>query len=201
MNSLLTTFIDSLFPPSDEALLVRNLRSEEVSNLVRVTPIPHGYAFTRYTDKHIRALIHEAKFQRNKGAFTLLNALFRIGLQALDLKADLIVPVPLSSHRLRARGYNQVYEILSAGDAPPDIPIVADALIRVRDTRPQTELSRTERLSNLSGAFRVTRPEHIKGKNIFLVDDVMTTGATMAMARDVLMEASPASVTCMTLAH
>lgn len=194
-------FIDVLFPPTGESLLVRKMSLAEIQNLIQMKRTADGYAFSPYADERVQALIHEAKFQRNKKAFTLLNALLKRGLETAGLKADIIIPIPLSLHRLRERGYNQVQEILNSAHEPTLIPVVAGALARARDTQPQTELLRTERLSNLDGAFKVVRPGEVKGKRVLLVDDVMTTGATLRAARSALMEASPASVTCIALAH
>ena len=72
---------------------------------------------------------------------------------------------------------------------------------RVRDTRPQTELARNERISNMRKAFIIKQPQQIVGKHIVLLDDVTTTGATLHAAKAALLLHHPASVTCIALAH
>ncbi len=92
-------------------------------------------------------------------------------------RADLIVPVPLHAHRLRERGYNQSMEIARAIGGRLGVPVVADLCERVRDTPAQPGLPWKERRDNVRGAFSCTRP--LDGKTVAVVDDVMTTGATL----------------------
>ncbi|HVF40604.1 MAG TPA: phosphoribosyltransferase family protein [Gemmatimonadaceae bacterium] len=92
-----------------------------------------------------------------------------------------IIPVPLSSRRLRERGFNQS-ELLAVSLAKAwHIPVWNHTLERTRKTRSQTELTPAERLSNVAGAFRVPKSEapRVRGAHIVLVDDVITTGATL----------------------
>lgn len=91
---------------------------------------------------------------------------------------DLIIPVPLHARRKRWRGFNQAEELSYALDL--QIPINTDILRRVRYTKPQVTMrDRDSRLTNVSDAFVVQNPSHIKNKSILLIDDVMTTGATI----------------------
>jgi len=92
---------------------------------------------------------------------------------------DVIVPVPIHWRRRFKRGFNQSELIARHIARVLDLPVDRDSLRRIRHTKPQTHLSRGERLSNLKGAFRIRRPDAIKGRNVLLVDDVMTTGGTM----------------------
>ncbi|WP_431263727.1 ComF family protein [Roseateles chitinivorans] len=94
---------------------------------------------------------------------------------------DLIVPVPLSVQRLRERGYNQAHEIARRLTLPLDAQrqsrLCALTLMRVRHTDPQAQLPLDERRGNLRGAFAVVKPVH--GQRVAMVDDVMTSGATL----------------------
>ena len=92
-------------------------------------------------------------------------------------RVDLVVPVPLHSVRLRVRGYNQSMEIARAIAAPLLAPVAADVCERLRDTPAQVELPWKERRQNVRGAFSCRRA--LDGKVIAVVDDVMTTGATL----------------------
>ena len=94
---------------------------------------------------------------------------------------DAVVPVPLHWRRRLERGYNQADEIARTVAEKLDLPRL-DVLRRRRPTRPQTDLPREERGANLRSAFRCRRPERISERGILLVDDVVTTGATLGEA-------------------
>lgn len=105
---------------------------------------------------------------------------------------DLLIPVPLHPRRLRERGFNQAH-LLSAGLMrrgvfAPWTTLAPRALARVRETPPQTRLPRRQRRANLRGAFRAM-PEIVRGRSTLLVDDVMTTGATLDVCAQALMSA------------
>jgi ComF family protein len=110
---------------------------------------------------------------------------------------DLVVPVPLHPRRLRERGFNQAHliaaEAMRAGLFPAWTMLAPAALARVRETPPQTKLSRARRLRNLRGVFR-GKPEAVRGKTVLLVDDVMTTGATLEGCALALLRAGARSV-------
>lgn len=199
MRGLLSTFLDALFPPNEEALTVRALEEDTVSLLFAPRLVSGVSALARFSDKRIRALIHEAKFHQNERAFALLAHLVERYLDEHPRTFDCIVPIPLSPKRLRERGYNQVTEVLRAKPLP--VPVLPGALTRSRHTSPQTALGRKERLTNVVGAFTVRESQLIAGKRVLLIDDVTTTGATLAEARRALRMAHPASVTCIALAH
>ena len=102
-----------------------------------------------------------------------------------------LIPVPLAASRERERGYNQS-ALIAWGLAPRwAIPVWTDILERTRVTRTQTELTPGERLSNVAGAFRVRHSAHatLRGAHVVLVDDVVTTGATLGACASALFEA------------
>ena len=119
--------------------------------------------------------------------------------------ADLLVPVPLSKERLQTRGFNQAWELTSAlAKQSACAAKPASALLwRVKNTRPQTELLRRERLANVQGAFQVDplRVQAIKGRRVILIDDVMTSGASLFTAAQVLRAAGAAHITGLVLAR
>lgn len=102
---------------------------------------------------------------------------------------DLLLPVPLSAARLRSRGYNQAWEITRRLGGQLAIPAKADGLRRVRDNPAQASLDRAERLTNLHGAFEVTDAGSIAGRHIGVIDDVMTTGATLSACTEACTDA------------
>ena len=97
---------------------------------------------------------------------------------ASDAAVDLIMPVPLHDARLRERGYNQSMEIARGIASQLGVHLAADACIRVRDTAAQLDLPLKERRENVRGAFSCRQA--LEGKTVAVVDDVMTTGATLA---------------------
>ncbi len=101
-------------------------------------------------------------------------------LDVLEERAA-IVPVPLADSRLRERGFNQSERLARALGTRWRLPVWPDALERLRATKTQTRLTPEERLANVSGAFRVrdTTQERLSGNHIVLVDDVVTTAATL----------------------
>ena len=119
--------------------------------------------------------------------------------------ADLILPVPLSKERLQTRGFNQAWELAkalarqSASTARTD----GTLLLRVKNTRPQTELKREARLANVKGAFQIDplRLAELKGKRVVLVDDVMTSGASLFTSAQALRAAGAAHITGIVLAR
>lgn len=117
--------------------------------------------------------------------------------------ADMIVPVPLHRWRLLSRRYNQSALLAKRLAGAADKPVCLDALIRVKATPPQGHLKRAEREANMRGAFRINpaREAQIKGKNVLLIDDVFTTGATLNACTDTLLTAGAASVDVLSIAR
>ncbi len=112
--------------------------------------------------------------------------------------ADVIVPIPLHWRRLAARGFNPAHAVVAAARraARLETPIDAVVLRRIRATVAQTGLTATERAANLRGAFAVPprRAHRVAGRRVLLVDDVITTGATLAAAARALLDAGAAAV-------
>lgn len=108
--------------------------------------------------------------------------------------ADLLIPMPLSTARLRERGFNQAL-VLAKALGHSQIP--TDLLLRVRDTPPQSSLDRQERVSNVQGAYlpNPLKAATIRNQRIILLDDVMTTGASLQSAARALRQAGASSVT------
>ncbi|HEY6171931.1 MAG TPA: ComF family protein [Candidatus Kapabacteria bacterium] len=113
------------------------------------------------------------------------------------MEYDVIVPIPLHGTRLGERGYNQSEKLAEGISSVLNIPIAKKHLVkRTRQTPSQTGLTLEERQKNMEGAFALTDKgkEALREKRILLVDDVMTTGATMASATEALIKAEPTKV-------
>lgn len=112
---------------------------------------------------------------------------------------DLIVPIPLSTTRLRERGYNQARLLAQELGREFSLPL-AENLRRIRHTRPQTLLEEKQRWTNIKGAFTIRQPQRLRHKNILIIDDLLTTGATASEAARTLKAAGAGTVGVLTLA-
>lgn len=198
MRQLLTQLSDLLFPPSEETLLLRHVQPAQFLRCYRPQQVGTTWYLSDYQNKLVQAAIKAHKFQHHRYAKNLLATLIQQWLteQPNDVY---FVPIPLSRTRERERGYNQVTEILQSVQPRPTI---CPALTRIVDTKPQTHLTKTERLQNVQGAFAVSRHGTRISPNVtvILTDDVLSTGATMAAARATLAPHLPPSCTLLSLA-
>ena len=129
----------------------------------------------------------------------LLEAAARARFDAAAI--DVVVPVPLHPHRRRERGFNQSELLARTLARRLDRRLDVHSLIRRRDTEHQARIGGEERRINLRGAFAVTRADFVRGRTILLIDDVMTTGATLSACARVLMDAGAAGVWGLTVAR
>jgi ComF family protein len=128
----------------------------------------HPYAFP------IDALVHAFKYAGNLSLAPLLASNL---VAAAHARVDAIVPMPLAKARLRERGFNQAHELARHIGSALEIPVLAAACRKVAETAPQAALPWSERAKNVRGAF--VCDSSVAGKRIAVVDDVMTTGATL----------------------
>ncbi len=114
---------------------------------------------------------------------------------------DVVIPVPLHWRRLWWRGFNQAALLAGEVAARLALPLDTTSMTRRRSTLPQTSRHHDERIKNVRRAFAVTSPERVKNRRVLIVDDVMTTGATVDECARVLLAAGAASVDVFTLAR
>ena len=119
------------------------------------------------------------------------------------MASDVIVPVPLHWKRFASRKYNQAALLAYALAKHCGLPVMPNALKRIKPTQPQTGLSRTEREKNVRGAFEVNTKYigTIAGKSLLLIDDVMTTSATLQQCTKSLLKSGASTVNVLTLAR
>jgi ComF family protein len=168
--------------------------------------VSHSRAAGPY-DGSLRAIIHAFKYEGRRSLAAGLAALMRAQGRDVLAGADCAVPVPLHWRRRRARGFNQAADLASHLGLP-----VWDVLRRVRGTRPQVDLPAAQRHRNVRGAFAVAgmrwRPHRrlairraVRDRTVLLVDDVSTTGATLAACARVLRAAGAREVRALTVAR
>lgn len=123
-------------------------------------------------------------------------------LQASDFfhGVDVIIPIPLHKKKQQIRGYNQSEWISRGITAVTGIPVDTEAIIRRKNTETQTQKSALERWENVDGIFELHRSEHLAGKHILIVDDVLTTGATTVACASRLAEIEGVRISVLTLA-
>lgn len=158
-------------------------------------------AVARYDDT-ARRLVHRLKYSDRLDLARALGRMMARSGAELAREADVVVPVPLHRLRLWSRRYNQAMELARAVAAAHGRPVAHDALLRVKRTRPQVGLTRTQRGDNLQGAFRVpdgAKPR-LSGRRVLLVDDVLTTGSTANAASRALLRGGAAAVDVLTFA-
>lgn len=204
--------LDAIVPPRARSARTR----ERATSDIPMCPTVHellGERVTTILDYResavqdlIRALKYDCSSHAAQIAAELLADYLREEIASLKLfstQSILLVPLPLHKSRQRQRGFNQidlVLQTLPREFKDGTISQCAHALKRVRATPSQTKLSRGERIKNVDGAFKVVDSQTVSGMHVFLIDDITTTGATLASAGKVLRRAG-AEVSLIALAR
>jgi ComF family protein len=169
-------------------------------------PFARAVAYGSY-DGGLRELIHLLKYNQVRPAANVLGRMLAeviTGMESGFSGATLVVPVPLHAHKLRQRGFNQSELIARAAmKLRPEgrLLLTPQVLERRRETQSQIGLSRHQRRENIRGAFAVTRLDDVAGREILLVDDVLTTGTTASECARILRRAGAAKVWVATVAR
>lgn len=183
------SFIENIQPSN-------SLNLSEFTNLRYLNDI---YSFAYYTPP-ISLAIKKLKYKRDIGISNLL-AKFLVELYNKNkMDIDMVIPVPLNKNKIKERGYNQSFFLALPFSMTIQRPINKQSLRRLKDTKSQVGLNRHERFSNVSDAF-CADPAHIDGKNICLIDDVATTGATMEACASALKSAGAKDIFGLTVAR
>ncbi|MEJ0054652.1 MAG: phosphoribosyltransferase family protein [Bacteroidota bacterium] len=145
-------------------------------------PLKHGWAFLKFRKSGIvQHLLHQLKYNNHPEVGVRLGQLFGrdLLLSGFEKEFDLILPVPLHSSRKRQRGYNQSSMLAEGLSNAMNIRWDESISIRMQSTTTQTHKTKVERWENVKDVFSVDGMTDLKGKRILLVDDVITTGATL----------------------
>jgi len=148
----------------------------------------------------VRDMVHGLKYRNLRAWAPHMGRLMGTHMAQEPLPADVLVPVPLHRRRERQRGYNQSDLLAREVGRWTGIPLAPRILARTRDTAPQVSMSsNVERRRNIEGAFECTGP--VKGMKVLLIDDVVTTGATMNACARALEDSGAEAVWGLSLAR
>lgn len=148
-------------------------------------------------------LIHRLKYKNSPdtGDHLAFLAAKEIAESGFFDDIDAIVPLPLSKRKMRQRGYNQCDYIAKGLSRATGIPVIKNAVKRLKSNETQTHKSRDERWQNVEGIFALSDATLIEGKHILLIDDILTTGATLASCAKSIQEGCQCKISIFTLAY
>lgn len=151
----------------------------------------------------IQHLIHQLKYKGDaKIGFYLGEIMGRTLMNSDRFNAvDALIPLPLYPDKEHKRGYNQAAVICDGMSSVMNIPVLNNAVIRQHATETQTRKHRTERWENVKDSFKVIKEYELNGKHLLLVDDVVTTGATLEACGNIILQAANARLSIATLAY
>jgi ComF family protein len=153
-------------------------------------PVAMISALFRFTKNgRIQHLLHQLKYKNHPEIGVVLGKLYGTKLSTtLQTPVDIILPVPLHPSRLRRRGYNQSGKFAEGLSLTLSVPYSDDVLSRRVKTNTQTRKSKLQRWQNVNNVFAIRDLEKVAGKHVLLVDDVVTTGATLEACSQMLLE-------------
>ena len=162
-----------------------------------------GSAFYFNKNSVIQNIIIQLKYKSNQQAGIFLGKL--LGYQLMNSKrfddVDAIIPLPLNERKLYKRGYNQSLAIVNGITSVWDKSVITHAVERISFTQTQTHKTRIARWQTMEGVFTVTQPELITNKHILLVDDVVTTGATLEACSAAILQTAGVKLSVATAAY
>ncbi len=167
------------------------------------TKLEYAVAYLFFKKKgDVQSMLHYLKYKNCPSVGTLMGTWY--GQELLDddfyKNFDVIIPVPMHPKKLRKRGYNQSAYFGKGLAKVWKVPQLEHGLKKLSNTKSQTTKSRQERYDNMKKGFEVSNPEEIKGKNVLVVDDVVTTGATLEACVELLLEAGAKTVSVAAIA-
>lgn len=173
-------------PESDMYLYQENYFTEKLRGIQKFETGAGLFLFEQGSP--IQGLVHRIKYKNRPDIAVKFGVYMGEKLKTAPLykEVDLIVPVPLHKSRYNKRGFNQSEKFAQGLAVSMQIPMDSANIIRTRYTETQTKKGKKERVKNVDGAFQLKNEETYRGKNILLVDDVITTGATLGACMDVI---------------
>ncbi len=150
-------------------------------------PLEHAFTSFKYVKgSSLQNLIYDLKYRGNTEVGRVLGVEIGKEIKDSNLRIDVVIPVPLHPKKQKMRGYNQSWFIAQGVQNVLACELNDTSLLRILFTETQTKKSRLERYDNVEHKFSIINPELLEGKHILLVDDVITTGATMVECCSIL---------------
>lgn len=179
---------------------VQNSGSRQLWGRVRIEAVA-SYWYFRDASR-VKRIIHQLKYRNRPEIGTVVGQRYGAALAgtAPFKQADIIVPVPLHPKKLRTRGYNQSAFFANGLGRSMQLPVLEHGIVRSRATESQTHKSRYARYENMLETFEINDANAIDGRHVLLVDDVLTTGATLEACASTLLENGAAKVSVVTIA-
>ncbi len=214
IRNFFTHIYDYILPKRRDTLVVETLTEEKIFELPRAPRCDDADwigALFNYHDDRVRALVWELKYRGNTFPVEHIGTLMYEEIHAIVSDVLLfehdarfvLIPIPITPERRHERGYNQseyIARAIVASDIHHTLLYAPQWLEKTKETEKQSRTqSRSERLKNIIGSFRAH--PHVENAYVILVDDVVTTGATLSEARRVLLEAGATDVYAFTIAH
>ena len=145
-------------------------------------PVVTASAYAYFSkDSVVQNFLHSLKYGSNKEAGIYMGRLIGRKLKLCEWNNDLyaLIPLPLHSEKQKKRGYNQAEMICEGISSEMNVPVMNNVIVRSKNTESQTHKNRLERWNNIESKFELKKPAGIMNKHVLLVDDVITTGATL----------------------
>ena len=187
-EEVLCTFCLNELPKTNDYLNEENRVAQKFKGRIL---LKHAWASFKFRKEGIiQRLLHQLKYRNQPEIGLRLGKIFggEICSAGFQKEFDLIIPVPLHKTKLRKRGYNQSTKFAEGISSVTEIPVLDQISIKLVQTETQTKKNRRDRWENVKQSFDIVSPQPILDKRILLVDDVVTTGATLEACGKVLLE-------------
>lgn len=203
MLKIYNEILDIVYPMEEKCIICRTdgfigLCPYCKSKINRAT-IENGNLSYGFYGGTLKTLILKFKYESDFTAGYLLSKLLVEMIKENEIYADVICYVPMTKKSEKKRGFNQCEVIARHIGYHINVP-VSDCIKKIKNTKEQKTLTKEERVKSIKGAFKVSRIKDIKNKNVILIDDVMTTGATINECKDVLKKSGVNNITVLTIA-
>ena len=165
-------------------------------------PLEYGISLIAFNKGHkIQNVLHEIKYNNHTTAAEELGEMIGEIINSFSVSdVDFLIPVPLHPKKLKTRGYNQAELIANGISLSTQIPVLTNTVIRNAYTETQTKKRRMERWDNVAAVFELNSQNNLTDKHVLIVDDVLTTGATLEACANVILKAGIKKLSIATVA-